>query len=201
MNVANLITLGRLFSVPVVVWLILTDQLMAGFWVFFVAAISDGVDGVVAKYFSGETVFGAFLDPIADKALLVSVFLTLGHVGYIATWLVILVVFRDLLIIGGAVLFQTMTHDLNMRPLPISKINTFMQLVLVATVLWGVAYDIDDSKAQVVLGYLVALTTFWSGAAYVINWSKLAVEMEDAAEGKSTDTPSGNPSGEKEEKE
>ncbi|MDA0305502.1 MAG: CDP-alcohol phosphatidyltransferase family protein [Proteobacteria bacterium] len=178
MNIANLITLGRLFSVPVVVWLILSDQLMVGFWVFFVAAISDGIDGAVAKYISGETVFGSYLDPLADKALLVSAFLSLGHDGYIATWLVILVVFRDLLIIGGATLFQTVTRSLDMKPLLISKINTFMQLVLVTVVLWAAAYDIQGGIIIAVLGYIVGATTFLSGAAYVITWSNKASEME-----------------------
>ncbi len=178
MNIANLISLGRLFSGPVVVWLILTDQLVAGFWVFFIAAISDGIDGAVAKYFSGETVFGAYLDPLADKALLVSAFLSLGHNGYIATWLVILVVFRDLLIIGGATLFQTITRSLDMKPLLISKINTFMQLVLVTVVLWAAAYDIQGGVIIAVLGYIVGATTFLSGAAYVITWSVKANEME-----------------------
>ncbi len=189
MNIANLITLGRLFSVPIVVWLILTDQLLIGFWVFFVAAISDGVDGVVAKYFSGESVLGAYLDPIADKALLVSAFLSLGHEGYIATWLVILVVFRDLLIVGGATLFQAMTKSLDMRPLRISKVNTFMQLVLVAVVLWEAAYGIHNGMATDILGYIVGLTTFFSGAAYVITWSKLADEMEGVREGQNPGNP------------
>ncbi len=178
MNLPNLITLGRLFSVPVILWLILDGSMLAAFWVFFVAALSDAVDGIIAKYFDSETVFGAFLDPIADKALLVSVFLMLGHQGYIEAWLVIMVVFRDLVIIGGAILFQTVTLSLTMRPLTISKVNTFVQLVFAVVVLWVKAYGIDGGAVIGAIGYIVAVTTLWSGTAYVITWSHRAAVME-----------------------
>ena len=98
MNIPNLITLARLAAVPVIIWLILDNDMKIAFWVFFVAAISDAVDGFIAKHFNAETVFGTYLDPIADKALLVGVYLTLGNEGYLHTWLVILVVFRDLVL-------------------------------------------------------------------------------------------------------
>ena len=98
MNIPNLITLCRLAAVPLVIWLILDDDMMIAFWIFFAAALSDAADGIIAKHFDMETVFGAFLDPIADKALLVGVYLTLGNEGLLPTWLVILVVFRDILI-------------------------------------------------------------------------------------------------------
>ncbi len=180
MNIPNLITLGRLFSVPVILWLILDGSMLAAFWVFSVAALSDAVDGIIAKYFDAETVFGEFLDPIADKALLVSVFLMLGHQGYIEAWLVIMVVFRDLVIIGGAILFQTVTLSLTMQPLIISKVNTFVQLVFAVIVLWIEAYGLDGGAAIGVIGYIVAVTTVLSGTAYVITWSHRAAVMEDA---------------------
>jgi cardiolipin synthase len=178
MNIPNLISLGRLFSVPVILWLILDGSLLAAFWVFFAAALSDAVDGIIAKYFDAETVFGAFLDPIADKALLVSVYLILGHQGYIEAWLVIMVVFRDLVILGGALLYQTVTQSLTMRPLTISKVNTFVQLVFAVVVLWVEAYGIDGGAPIGVIGYIVAVTTLWSGAAYVVTWSRRAAAME-----------------------
>jgi len=182
MNVPNLITLLRLASVPLVVWLILNDRMMIAFWVFFAAAISDAIDGIIAKHFDQETVFGAFLDPIADKALLVATYLTLGHEGYLPTWLVILVVFRDLLIVGGAILFQTVTQSLTMQPLMISKVNTFLQLVLAIGVLWIEAYGIEDGITIELVGYIVAVTTLWSGAVYVVTWSHRATAMEGALE-------------------
>ncbi len=180
MNIPNLITLSRLASVPLIVWLILDDDMMIAFWIFFVAALSDAADGIIAKHFDMETVFGAFLDPIADKALLVGVYLTLGNEGMLPTWLVILVVFRDILIVGGALLFQTVTQSLTMQPLMISKVNTFLQLVLVIGVLWTWAYGIGDGIVIDLMGYIVAVTTLWSGVLYVATWSRRATVMESA---------------------
>ncbi len=178
MNIPNLITLGRLFSVPVILWLILDGSMLAAFWVFSVAALSDAVDGIIAKYFDAETVFGAFLDPIADKALLVSVFLMLGHQGYIEAWLVIMVVFRDLVIIGGALLFQTVTQSLRMEPLLVSKANTVMQFTLVGLVLARLGLELPLGSAEVVLTYVTAGTTLASGALYVVIWGLRAATYE-----------------------
>ena len=193
MNVPNFITLARLFSVPVVVWLILDGNMLVAFWVFLIAALSDAADGIIAKQFDMETVFGAFLDPIADKALLVGVFLTLGHVGNLPTWLVILVVFRDILIVGGALLFQTVTQSLTMQPLMISKVNTFLQLVLAIGVLWTQAYGIEDGIVLDLMGYIVAVTTLWSGVLYVATWSRRATVMESALGDQEPGNPPGNP--------
>ncbi|MCH7865379.1 MAG: CDP-alcohol phosphatidyltransferase family protein [Proteobacteria bacterium] len=182
MNVPNLITLARLFSVPVVVWLILDGDMLVAFWVFLVAALSDAADGIIAKQFDSETVFGAFLDPIADKALLVSVYLTLGHQGYLETWLVIMVVFRDLVIVGGAILFHTVTLSLTMQPLLISKVNTFMQLVLAIIVLGMEGFKMVDGMAIDIIAYIVVVTTVWSGVGYVVKWSRRAAAMETAGD-------------------
>ena len=102
MNLPNLITLARLLAVPLVVFLILQGLMTAAFWMFFAAGISDAVDGYLAKRMDAVTELGTYLDPIADKTLLVAVYVTLGIAGHVPTWLVILVVSRDLLIIGGA---------------------------------------------------------------------------------------------------
>jgi cardiolipin synthase len=182
MNIPNAITLARLAAVPIVVWLILDGGLKIAFWVFFAAAVSDALDGIIAKHFNSETVFGAFIDPIADKALLVGTYITLGHEGFLQTWLVILVVFRDIVIVGGALIFQTVTQSLTMRPLMISKVNTVVQLLLVIGVLFVVGYGIEDGPVLRVMGYIVAVTTLWSGTAYVITWSKLAADSEKAGQ-------------------
>ena len=113
MNVPNTITLARLAAVPILVWLILVNDLQIAFWVFLAAALSDAIDGIIAKHFNAETVFGAYIDPIADKALLVGTYITLGHEGFLPIWLVILVVFRDIVIVGGALVFHTVTQSLS----------------------------------------------------------------------------------------
>lgn len=184
MNIPNIISLCRLFAVPFIVWLILDQRMEAAFWVALAAALSDAADGIIAKKFNMETVLGAFLDPIADKAMLVCVFVTLGYIGEIPTWLVISVVFRDALILGGALLFHTLTQSLTMSPLMVSKVNTFAQLVLCLLVLAAEGFQADFGAVREILIYTVGATTFVSGVAYVTIWTRRATEIEDAEIGR-----------------
>ena len=174
----NLITLARLLAVPVTVYLILQGQFAGAFWVFVAAGVSDALDGYLAKRLDAVSEIGAYLDPLADKALLVGVYVGLSRVDHVATWLVFLVVFRDLLIIGGAMLFQTLTQSLKMEPLYISKVNTVAQFTFAGVVLGELGLGIGLSLLSEVLIYFVALTTFVSGAAYVVKWGWMAVMME-----------------------
>lgn len=178
MNLPNAITLARLCCVPLVVWLILIDRMAPAFWVSLAAALSDAVDGIIAKRWRMVTKFGGYLDPIADKALLVCVYVALANQGHLPVWLVIMVVFRDALIVGGALLFMTLTQTLDMKPLMVSKINTVMQLALAVVVLGATAFGFDDSDLRQLLIFCVAATTAASGLAYVIGWTRLAAEME-----------------------
>ena len=124
MSLPNLISIARLMAVPVMIYLILNGYYLAAFWLFVAAGVSDAIDGYLAKALGQETVLGSYLDPLADKALLVSVYVTLGHVNLLPSWLVIMVVFRDLIIVGGVVLLHISTNDVKMKPLLISKLNT-----------------------------------------------------------------------------
>ncbi len=175
----NIITFGRLAAVPLAVWLILDHQILFAFWLFVIAGISDAADGYIAKRFDVVTELGSYLDPLADKALLVGVYITLGVTGYLGNWLVILVVFRDVLIVGGALVFQTMTQSLSMQPLFVSKINTFAQIVLAALVLGSVGYKVDAGPLLGLMFVIVAVTTVLSGLMYVIKWTQKANAMED----------------------
>ena len=118
MNVANALSLARLCSAPLVVWLIVTDELTLAFWIFLGASFSDAADGFIAKRLGSLSVLGRYLDPIADKVLLVGVFIALGDYDEagdrLPLWLVFLVVFRDMSIVGGAVLFRLLTRTLSM---------------------------------------------------------------------------------------
>lgn len=172
MSIPNLISLGRLLTVPVTVWLILTHRIEAAFWLFLAAAVSDAVDGQIAKRFGAMTELGAYLDPLADKALLVAVFVSLGYQGLLPLWLVIMVVFRDALIIGGVILIHTVTDSVSMRPLTVSKINTAAQLALAVLVLGVRGFEIDDGGLTTALVYVVGGTTLASGAAYVVAWTR-----------------------------
>ncbi|MEE3000022.1 MAG: CDP-alcohol phosphatidyltransferase family protein [Pseudomonadota bacterium] len=177
-NIPNLISLIRLLCVPMTVWLIINNQVLIAFWVFVFASISDALDGFIAKRFNLQTELGAYLDPIADKALLVSVFITLGQAGYLNSWLVLLVVFRDSLILVGAFLYHLIHENLTMEPLLISKINTAAQFFLVTVVLGLHGYSIVDSLIIEIMVYVVAVTSIISGAAYVGIWGMRAANME-----------------------
>ena len=179
MNLPNFISLGRLLAVPFAVWMIINGFLLAAFWLFVIAGISDAVDGYIAKRFNAETAVGKYLDPLADKALLVSVFISLGASGYLESWLVIMVVFRDALIVSGALLYHTLTHRLTMQPLRISKINTAAQIVLVAQVLGQHGLQLDTAWISHLLAYAVAATTVASGAAYLLEWARRAAAFEE----------------------
>ena len=179
MNLPNLISMGRLLSVPVIVWLILIGRMTEAFWLFLAAGISDALDGYLAKRMNAETTFGRHLDPLADKALLVCVYITLGHSGDLATWLVIMVVFRDALIVGGAILFQSLTRSLTMDPYVISKVNTLFQIILATVVLADLGLNFHIGWLVDALTYAVAATTFASGAVYVVEWSRRAASMEE----------------------
>jgi cardiolipin synthase len=169
-SLPNLISIARLLAVPFAVYLILQGAYAAAFWLFVAAGISDAVDGFLAKRFDMQSALGGYLDPLADKALLVSVYIALGHEGHIATWLVILVVFRDLLIIGGVMLIFLVNGGIAARPLLVSKINTAAQIALVAVVLAGLGIDPDVMAAAQALTWLVAATTLISGGSYLVNW-------------------------------
>ena len=183
MNLPNLITLLRVCAVPLVVWLISDGFLMWAFWAFVIAGITDALDGFIAKQFDMETELGKYLDPIADKALLVTVYIALGIMEYLPNWLVILVVFRDFAIVGGALLFETMTHSLTMQPLMVSKVNTVMQIVLASVAMADLGYDLQLNGWLDVLVVLTAITTVLSGLAYAWVWAQSwsAVEVQSAS--------------------
>lgn len=179
MNIANLITLARLISVPVVVWAILAGEMKLAFGLFVAAGVSDAVDGFIAKHFHTESVFGSYLDPLADKALIMSVYIALGHEGYLPMWLVILVVFRDILIVGGVLLLFTIDrHGVRVAPLLISKANTAAQIVLAAVVLGGEALGMPQPMILTVLVWVIAATTALSGASYIVQASRKVPDME-----------------------
>lgn len=172
MSIPNIITFGRLLAVPVIVYFILQRDLGSAFWVFVFAGVSDALDGAIARMFRARTVLGAYLDPIADKALLVSAYVALASIGALPLWLAILVVFRDVMIVGGVMLLYTLKESLAMQPLGISKANTAVQIALAAAVLAPAGFGLPEPElfGHEIVGVLVwlcAATTVASGAAYM----------------------------------
>lgn len=178
----NLISVARLCAVPVTVYFIIAGKLHWAFWLFIGAGLSDAVDGYLAKHFRARSVIGGYLDPLADKALLVSVYVTLGWQGHLPAWLVILVVFRDALIVAGIALSHALGQPLQMRPLLISKINTGLQVALAAAVLLLIGFKIGGGWVLPLLIALTALSTLISGAAYVVRGLKGAAQIEGASQ-------------------
>ena len=171
LNIPNLITLGRILLVPIVVWAIATPGAMwIAFVLFLAAGVSDAIDGYLAKRFQMATELGAYLDPLADKALIVSIYLTLGINGVIPRWLVILVVSRDILIVGGIMLSWLVGPPLKIKPLLVSKLNTVAQIVFASVVLGSLGFDYELPTLTLILMGLVAVLTLLSVAAYVAEW-------------------------------
>jgi len=164
----NAITFARLCAVPAAIWLMLHNRLDIAFWVFVAAGISDGLDGWLARIRNSRSALGAMMDPVADKALLVSVYVTLAVLGVLPDWLAILVVFRDLLIVGGVVVLYMLGQPPLIKPLWISKLNTLVQIGLAAFALLMAGYGLGTRATLDAAIWLVAATTFASGAAYVV---------------------------------
>src|SRR3990172_3317644 len=144
--VPNLITLGRIGLVPVLILALHAGESALALVVFLVAGVSDALDGFIAKRFHLESRLGAILDPAADKLLLVTAYVMLAMIGDIPFWLMLAVVFRDLFIVGGYLVYTSMFGPVRMRPSLLSKLNTFLQLALVLVILGRNVFPIDVSQ-------------------------------------------------------
>jgi len=170
LSIPNLITLGRILLVPVVVWAIISGEMRIAFLLFLAAGISDAVDGFLAKHFRMASELGAYLDPLADKALIVSIYVSLGIAGTLPIFLVILVVSRDIMIISAFLLAWLVGRPMPVRPLMVSKANTVAQIVLAVLVLAEQAFGFNAGVvAQATMG-LVAILTLLSIAFYLAEW-------------------------------
>jgi cardiolipin synthase (CMP-forming) len=170
MNLPNIITIGRILLVPITVWLIISGAFSLAFVAFVAAGVSDGVDGFIARKFNQRSELGAYLDPIADKALLVSIYLSLGFLQFLPAWLVILVVTRDVLIVGAVVLAWVVGKPMPVAPSMASKVNTVGQIILAGVVLGLLGLEISLVPVLYVGFAVVAVLTFASGALYIRDW-------------------------------
>jgi cardiolipin synthase len=170
LSIPNLITLARILLVPVVVWAIASNQMLFAFLLFAAAGISDAVDGFLAKRFGMTSQLGAFLDPLADKVLIVSIYVSFGIVDALPRWLVILVVSRDLLIVGGIIFSWIVNKPVSVKPHMVSKINTAVQLLLVGLVLAALGFGFDPGWLMSLTIALVAALTLASVAIYLREW-------------------------------
>ncbi len=173
MSIPNVITLGRIILVPVIFWLLITGNMQAAFIAFVCAGISDAVDGYLAKRFHLETELGSYLDPMADKLLIASVYIALGVAAKLPSWLVVAVVSRDILIVVGVLLVWMMGSPITIRPLPVSKANTLAQIVLAAMVLADEGFTLGFGILRDALVWITGTLTLLSLAFYLREWVAL----------------------------
>lgn len=173
LTLPNVITFARLCAVPAAVWLVLQHRMDLAFWVFVAAGVSDAVDGWLARAWNQRSRLGALLDPVADKALLVSIYVTLASVGGLPDWLAILVVFRDLLIVGGVLVLYVLGQPPAIQPILLSKANTVLQITLAAGALLVAGYGLPLGGLIQALILATAATTLASGAVYVWRAARL----------------------------
>lgn len=172
MSVPNLITIFRILLVPLTMWLIVTGQYLPAFLVFVAAGVSDGIDGFIAKRFNQVTELGTYLDPLADKLLLVSIYLAMGFLDLMPPLLVIIVVSRDVMIVGAVLLSWVIDRPVEMHPLWISKLNTTVQIAFAGFILAGLGLELGVDGYILGGSILVGALTVASGAAYMLQWVK-----------------------------
>lgn len=169
-TIPNFITIFRFLLVPAVVLSLLSDDVGWALVFFVVAGLSDAADGFIARTFDQRSELGAYLDPMADKLLLVSVFIVLAFMGELPLWLVVAAVSRDALIVAAVLLSSLMGKPVEMKPLFVSKANTAVQIGLVIAVLAELAFEQAFGALRPALVGLSGLLTVASTAAYLVQW-------------------------------
>lgn len=170
----NAISLLRILLVAPILLFILDGRFDAALALFFIAGFSDGIDGYLAKRFGWHSRLGGLLDPVADKLLVAGTFITLAYTQLIPVWLAVIVILRDVVIVGGATAYNFMVRPVQGEPTKISKLNTALQLLFLLFVLSRAAFEWPDRISITVLGASILITVVISGVDYVLSWSKRA---------------------------
>lgn len=181
MSIPNLITLARILLVPILVWAIISGEMRLAFLLFLAAGVSDAVDGFLAKRFGMASELGAYLDPLADKVLIVSIYVALGITGAMPAWLVILVVSRDFMIVGAVLLSWLVGQPVKIKPLLVSKLNTAAQIVFATLLLAALGSGIDAEPFLTLSMALVVVLTLLSIGFYVREWMRHMNSTEAAS--------------------
>jgi cardiolipin synthase (CMP-forming) len=169
-NLPNFVTLARMLMTPLAVMMIISQRFLPAFLIFILAGASDAIDGFIAKNFNLRTELGAYLDPLADKAMLVSIYVALGITEAIPRWLVILVVSRDIMIVSAVILSWVVDKPVPLKPLMVSKLNTVAQIALACVVLASLGFGFQAEAIVLVLTGLVTVLTLLSVAFYLAEW-------------------------------
>jgi cardiolipin synthase len=179
-HLPNFVTLVRILLVAPLAWALLNEFYGLGLALFVIASASDALDGFLARHFGWTTPLGAILDPIADKLLLVTVYVTLGMSGFLPGWLVIVVVVRDVVIVSGALAYRALTGRFRMEPTFLSKLNTVLQLALALTAIAARGLQWLPPWSADLFVFAVLASTILSGLHYVGVWSRRAWQHKDS---------------------
>jgi cardiolipin synthase (CMP-forming) len=175
-QIPNLITALRILLIVPIALALLHHELLIALGLFFFAAVSDLLDGFIAKRFGWQSALGGVLDPAADKLLLATSFVVLAVMHLVPLWLMATAVARDLIIVGGAIAYRLWLGPVEARPSNLSKLNTLCQALFILCVIARQQFSQPDAWAIVTLGALTFLTTAVSGIDYVLRYGKAAVE-------------------------
>ena len=174
--IPNLITTARIFFVPCLIWLLFHQQYERSLILVLLMGLSDALDGFLARCYGWKTTLGAYLDPIADKLMLLSAFIAFAVLGWVPWWLSAIVIARDVVLLIGAVYYHWVTRQLSMEPLPISKINTFAQIILAVSLIFSQVGNLHPQMLNALMA-IVMCTTLASGYQYVTEWSRRAAKI------------------------
>jgi len=176
-NLPNFISLLRILLVPPVVFFLLQQNYMTALILFVIAGVSDGIDGWLAKRFNWQSALGEILDPLADKLLIVASYVCFAWLELLPLWLVVSVMLRDVIIVAGGVLYRIFCGKVEIKPSYMSKLNTVMQIVLIATILISLTWLSIGDTVIAVLIWTVLFTTIASGFMYVFTWGTRAIKV------------------------
>ena len=178
-NLPNLLTLARILLTPFIIWAILNGFPSHALALMIVAGLTDMLDGFIAKHYGMQTVVGAYMDPIADKLMLTGAFISLFITGQAPMFLFLAVVFRDVVIVIGAIAYELVTHRLKMQPTWLSKTTTVFQIALVVVTLLRASHPVPDALFNALVWLTFALTCA-SGIQYMVLWTYKATRAEGA---------------------
>lgn len=170
LTIPNFLGLTRILAAPVVAWLLWQGQYQAGFWVFLLAGLTDAIDGPIARHFGTANTFGLYFDPIADKLFINTLYIALWFFDFLPLWIMALVFIRDFAIAGTTIFSKIQKRPLLVDPLRLGKINTGLQIALIALVLVRLGFNLPLRDVIFGVMYIMAATTVVSGAQYFIRW-------------------------------
>ncbi len=171
-QIPNILSIFRIILTVPIVFLLLNHEYFITLWLFLLAGITDALDGYIAKKFNFQTWIGSILDPLADKILLISSFISLFLLELIPLWFLAIILFRDIILIAGMVGYYYNNAIINKKyivPSNISKLNTVLQILVVLSTVFSQIYNIVDSWL-ITLYIITATSTVLSGVDYAWLW-------------------------------